>query len=101
MNIALVSYIGEGYGVTILVCYTTVFSVVTQGSSRYTAVAVKYSVNIACVVSNKGERGQKNRSCAPLDKTAMLRRRSVNIALGLTHWWGELLDDISLLHSGF
>ena len=62
MNIALVSHIGEGYGVTILVCYTTVFSVVTQGSSRYTAVAVKYSVNIACVVSNKGGRGRKTTS---------------------------------------
>ena len=35
MNIALVSHIGEGYGVTILVCYTTVVSVVTQGSSRH------------------------------------------------------------------
>ena len=35
VNIASVSHIGEGYGVTILVCYTVVFSVVTQHSSRH------------------------------------------------------------------
>ena len=35
VSIALVSHIGEGYGVKILVCHTTVFSVVTQLSSRH------------------------------------------------------------------
>ena len=35
MNIALVSHIGEGRCLTILVCYTAVFSVVTQLASRH------------------------------------------------------------------
>ena len=35
MNIALVSLIDEGRCVTILVCYTTVFSVFTQHSSHH------------------------------------------------------------------
>ena len=34
VNIALVSHIGEGYGIMILVCYTAVLSVVMQRSSR-------------------------------------------------------------------
>ena len=45
----------------------------------------KVGYNLACVawrfwlgaLSNKGGRGQRNRSCARLDKTAMLRRLGI------------------------
>ena len=64
VNTALVSHIGEGYGVMILVRYTAVFSVVMQRSSRHNTkhdcgcmadwIDIGYSVNIA-LVSHIGE----------------------------------------------